>query len=143
SAATAATPATAMAAAQAVTPTQTATLNTVPTETPPSTYSPSTGNPDSQYAVQNTCATGNLYNYSTVTAPTSAGAATLSNPMNTAGILDYPPIPNAYTELNGFQIANEGAITRAAATPIFYNLKITQNGLLSFSYSVSGGAYSY
>ena len=61
----------------------------------------------------------------------------------TAGILDYAPIPNAYTELTSFQIANEGATTRSAATPIFYNLKITQDGLLSFSYSVSGGAYSY
>ena len=34
-------------------------------------------------------------------------------------------------------------MTRGAATPIFYNLKITQDGLLSFAYSVSGGAYSY
>ena len=34
-------------------------------------------------------------------------------------------------------------MTRGAATPIFYNLKITQAGLLSFSYSVGGGAYSY
>jgi len=143
SAAVAAGPATAMAAAQSVTPAQTATMNTTPTESPPSTYTPTTGNVDAQYAVQNTCATGNLYNYSTVSAPTSAGTATLDNPLNTAGILDYAPIPNAYTELNGFEIANESAITRGAASPIFYNLKITQNGLLSFSYSVSGGAYSY
>ena len=34
-------------------------------------------------------------------------------------------------------------MTRGAATPIFYTLKITQDGLLSFAYSVSGGAYSY
>jgi type IV pilus assembly protein PilY1 len=135
--------ATAMAAVQSVTPIQTATINTTPTESPPSTYAPGTGIVDAEYAVQNTCATGNLYNYSSVSAPTSAGTATLDNPVNTAGVLDYAPIPNAYTELNGFQIANESAITRGAATPIFYNLKITQNGLLSFSYSVSGGAYSY
>jgi type IV pilus assembly protein PilY1 len=143
SAAPAAGPATAVSAAQTVTPVQTATMNTTPTESPPSTYSPTTGNVDAQYAVQNTCSTGNLYNYSSVSAPTSAGTATLDNPVNTSGILDYAPIPNAYTELNGFQIANESAITRGAATPIFYNLKITQNGLLSLSYSVSGGAYSY
>ena len=98
---------------------------------------------DAQYAVKNTCATGNLYNYSSATAPTGAGTATLDNAANTAGILDYAPIPNAYTELSSFQIANEGAATRSAATPIFYSLKITQDGLLSFAYSVSGGAYSY
>ena len=35
------------------------------------------------------------------------------------------------------------SLTRSAATAIFYNLKITQAGLLSFGYSVSGGAYTY
>ncbi len=78
---------------------------------------------DLEYAVQNTCRTGNLFNYGTVTAPTTAGTATLDNPVNTQGILDYPPIPNAYRELTSFQIANESAVTRGAATPIFYNLK--------------------
>jgi type IV pilus assembly protein PilY1 len=39
-------------------------------------------------------------------------------------------------------LANESATTRAQGTPIFYNLKVTQNGLLSLSYS-TGGAYSY
>jgi type IV pilus assembly protein PilY1 len=38
-------------------------------------------------------------------------------------------------------IANESALSRGAATPIFYNLKITANGLLSLSYSLSGAAY--
>ena len=36
----------------------------------------------------------------------------------------------------GIQIANESAATRSAATPIFYQLKISQNGLLSLSYSI-------
>lgn len=92
-------------------------------------------------AVQNTCANGTLYNYKTFSSPTSAGATLLTNSVNTAGILDYAPIPNAYKELNGFEIAAEGATTRAQATPIFYDLKITQNGLLSLSYSIAGGAY--
>ena len=136
SAATAATPATAVSAAQTV-----AAANRASTQTAPSTLSPSTGSVDSQYAVQNTCATGNLYNYSTANAPSNAGTATLTNAANTAGILDYAPIPNAYTELTSFQIANESAMTRGAATPIFYDLKITQDGLLSLSYSESGGSY--
>ena len=41
----------------------------------------------------------------------------------------------------GTQIAAEAATTRGQATPITYLLKITQNGLLSFSYSYNGGAY--
>ena len=143
SAAAVAGPATAVSAAQTVTPVQTPTQITTPTETAPSTYASGTGNVDAQYAVQNTCSTGNLYNYSTVSAPSPAGTATLTNPANTAGILDYAPILNAYKELSSFKIANESAMTRGAATPIFYNLKITQGGLLSFSYSVGGGAYSY
>jgi type IV pilus assembly protein PilY1 len=138
SAATAATPATAEPAAQTV-----AAANKNPTETAPQTLAPTTGNVDAQYAVQNTCSSGNLYNYSIANAPSNAGAASLTNTGNTAHILDYPPIPNAYTELTSFQIANESAMTRGAATPIFYTLKITQDGLLSFAYSVSGGAYSY
>ena len=138
-----ATAATAVTAAQTVTPNQSPTLITTPVESAPATLPPTTGNVDLQYAVKNTCATGNLYNYSIANAPTSAGPALLSNTANTAGILDYAPIPNGYKELTSFQIANEGATTRGAATPIFYNLKITQDGLLSFAYSVSGGAYSY
>ena len=101
-----------------------------------------------QAAVRQACSTGNLYNYydpaapvnvTTATLTTSSGAANTANP---AGILDYAPITNAYKELTAFTIANEGANTRGAATPILYNLKITQNGLLSLSYS-TGGAYSY
>jgi type IV pilus assembly protein PilY1 len=141
SAATAAATAAAATAAQNITPNQTATQNTTPVATPPATLAPTTGKVDAQYAVQNTCKTGILYNYLSAAAPTSAGPATLANPANTKGILDYAPIPNAYKELTSFQIANESANTRGAATPIFYNLKITQDGLLSLSYS-TGGAYS-
>jgi len=61
---------------------------------------------------------------------------------DTIPLYDYAPIPNAYVELPAStQIANESAMTRAAATVIFYQLKITQGGLLSLSYSLNGGAY--
>jgi len=122
----------------------TATAMTAATPMTAATANPSasTGKVDALYAVQNTCSTGNLYNYSSPAAPTSAGSATLSNTANTKGILDYAPIPNAYTEVTSFQIANESATTRGAATAIFYNLTITQDGLLSLSYAVSGGAFS-
>ena len=98
-------------------------------------------------AVQQACSTGNLYNYYDPAAPVSVTTATLTtssgttNTANPAGILDYAPIPNAFKEITAFTIANESATTRSQATPIFYNLKITQNGLLSLSYS-TGGAFS-
>ena len=99
-------------------------------------------------AVQQACSTGNLYNYFDPAAPVNVTTATLTtssgatNTANPAGILDYAPIPNAYKELTSFTIANESATTRAQGTPIFYNLKVTQDGLLSLAYS-TGGAYSY
>ncbi|HXZ59647.1 MAG TPA: PilC/PilY family type IV pilus protein [Steroidobacteraceae bacterium] len=115
----------------------------------PTASNPSTARPDSYYAVQNTCKTGNLWNYSVATTPTNAGAAALSNTLNTglasaniAPILDYGAIPNAYAVLPaGTTIANESAYARGSATPIFYDLRISQSGLLSLSYSINGGAY--
>ena len=46
------------------------------------------------------------------------------------------------TPMNATIYSQEGSnsSTRGAATPITYGLKITQNGLLSLSYSVNGGA---
>ena len=116
----------------------------------PTTGSVVTGSPLFLSAVQKTCSTGHLWNYTTPTAPTDAGTATLTNDpnnpntLNTAEILDYPAIPTAYsviptTGTGSFQIANEGATTRSQAAPILYNLKITQDGLLSLSYSYNGG----
>ena len=115
----------------------------------PTASNPSTAHPDSYYAVRNTCKTGNLFNYSIANGPTNAGAASLSNSFNTgllsanvAPILDYGAIPNAYAVLPaGTTIANESAYARGSAVPIFYDLRISQAGLLSLSYSINGGAY--
>jgi type IV pilus assembly protein PilY1 len=93
--------------------------------------------PQRASAVQLTCSTGVLWDY-------SGGA---SNPVVSATQppanqpLDYPAIPNAFSILTSVQIANEAAITRSDATPITYKLKITTGGLLSFSYSINSGAY--
>lgn len=118
------------------------------------------GNPtDAMMAVQKTCSTGNLYNFSssgTVTSnsvknPTSTGAASLSNSVNTAHILDYTAMANAYKVITAFNIANEAATIRGStlvantssndANPITYQLKITQDGLLSLSFSFNGGTW--
>ena len=111
------------------------------------------GNPtDAMQAVQNTCATGTLYNYRNASNPTAVGATSLTNSVNTGGptatpaiapILDYTAQPSGYVVLPaGTMIANEAATTRSAATPIFYALQISQSGLLSLSYSINGGAYT-
>lgn len=63
------------------------------------------------------------------------------SPGQNVGILDYPAIPGGSSVLTGVQIANESAMSRGTATPIFYNLKITPAGVLSLSYSLSGAAY--
>jgi type IV pilus assembly protein PilY1 len=126
----------------------TATPTSVSATSSPASNAPNyaAGNDMRAAAVQQACATGNLYNYSNPSSPVSVGAATLKNTANTAGILDYAAIGSTvnssaigYNVLTGFQIAKESATTRGAAAPIVYSLKITQDGLLSLSYSYNGG----
>ena len=114
------------------------------------TYYPSTLTSSAQNsAVAATCSAGAVVDarntsYPVVMTTTTSHGVTTSTP--TYPLADYAPIPNAYVELpSSTQIANESATTRGQATPIFYQLKISQNGLLSLSYSLcppSGcGAY--
>src|SRR6202035_1515648 len=82
-------------------------------------------------------------------ATSGAGNGTVDNVINFASsqpgqmvpIADYPDIANGSVGLSGLNIANESALKRGDATPIFYSLKITPSGLLSLSYSLSGAAY--
>jgi type IV pilus assembly protein PilY1 len=86
-------------------------------------------------AVEATCKTGFVANPTNPSSNLMVGGASVP-------VLDYAPIPNAYVELpTTTKIANEAAISRSDGVPIFYSLKITQNGLLSLSYSINGGAY--
>jgi len=116
------------------------------------TYYPSayTGTTYALYATQWTCILGQVLNFSSTT-PTNPATTTpvyppVASPQPTPTLQDYAPIPGAYVILpttgpNAFKIANETAWSRPQATPIQYNLKITQDGLLSLSYSLNGGAY--
>jgi len=88
-------------------------------------------------AVQLTCSTGVLWDYSG--GPANPVVSATQPPANQP--LDYPAIPNAYSVLTSVQIANEAAMIRSDATPITYKLKITTDGLLSLAYSVNSGAY--
>jgi type IV pilus assembly protein PilY1 len=100
----------------------------------PTYYPSSMSSAQQQAAVQATCRNGVVWN-STSGGPVTSGG-------NPIALYDYAPIPNAYVELpSTVKIANESAMSRPAATPIFYALKITQDGLLSLSYSINGGAY--
>jgi type IV pilus assembly protein PilY1 len=119
------------------------------------TYYPSTlTTAQQEAAVQATCETGTLWNYSIPAAPTNTGATSASSGPT---LYDYTAIPNAWTVLPAsVQIANEYAtegysrqtppVSQAqygtGANPITYDLKITANGLLSLSYSYNGGAWT-
>jgi type IV pilus assembly protein PilY1 len=95
-------------------------------------YYPSTlTNWQGAQAVQKTCRTGHVWDYSNPASPVDTGIA----------LNDYAVIPGAYSILPAtHQLANEAATTRAQAVPITYNLKVTTSGLLSLAYSYNGGA---
>src|SRR5205807_1927015 len=97
----------------------------------PDSFTPS----QRQAAVQATCKSGLVWDLSH-----NGKAVKITG--DTIPLYDYAPIPNAFVELPpSVQIANELAMSRPAATPIFYQLKISERGLLSLSYSINGGAY--
>jgi type IV pilus assembly protein PilY1 len=103
-------------------------------------------------AVQQTCQTGQIWNYSASATNPTAVTSPVSTP---AGLTfyDYAPIssssatsPDAFLAMpSGTTIANESAPTRPDGVTIqnvfLYSLKITQDGLLTFQYSVNGGTF--
>ncbi|MGJ7528324.1 PilC/PilY family type IV pilus protein [Variovorax sp. GB1P17] len=103
-------------------------------------------------AVKATCKSGVVMDYSTTTTTTcKKGKCTTtttgpSGNATTTSLPDYPLLLNgtAYSDLpSGVSISNQQGISkplRGNATPITYGLQITQDGLLSLSYSVNGGA---
>jgi type IV pilus assembly protein PilY1 len=112
------------------------------TQTYPAYYTTTTLNTPAyrQAAVQKTCQTGQVWNYSaSATAPTA-----VANPTPT--LYDYAPIPDAFSVLPAKTIGAEwsqGVFDRSPhattqATPIFYQLTISQDGLLSLSYALNG-----
>jgi type IV pilus assembly protein PilY1 len=118
------------------------------------TTSDSSGKPYWEDAVEATCQTGTLWNYSTPSAPTNT---TVTSASGGPVLYDYPAIPNAFEVLPAsVQLAKEysaGGYSRQSppvsnstygtgANPITYDLKITANGLLSLSYSYNGGAWT-
>lgn len=94
-----------------------------------------------QTAVGATCKTGFLQNYSGQTIKDANNKSINDKSSTTEPIITYPMI--AYSDLPaGSTIYNQQAIAapkRGSATPITYGLKITQDGLLSLSYSYNGG----
>lgn len=95
----------------------------------PAQYPASLSAANQKAAVQNSCRTGYVWNYSS------------DNPVQTTTQLpsNYAAIPNANAVLPASTPLYSSATTRPTAIPITYNLKITQNGLLSLAYSYNGG----
>jgi type IV pilus assembly protein PilY1 len=82
-------------------------------------------------AVQNTCRTGFVWDYSNPASPVQT----------TTPVPDYAAIPGAFSVLPATRkLANEAATMRSQGVPIVYNLKVTTTGLLSLAYSYNGGA---
>ena len=90
-------------------------------------------------AVQDTCKTGYLWDFSGDVTNDESG----HEKKTSTSVLDYPAIPNASAIVTD-NIAKEyaaGGYSRKDATPITYRLKITSNGLLSLWYSYNGGSW--
>lgn len=121
------------------------------------------GNPYAWDAVQATCRTGTLWNYSNTSSPANTGATQVA--IDAAGDLgpvlyDYAALSQGYAVLpagpGGIQIANEystGGYSRqplsttmgtygTGAAPITYKLQITKDGVLSLAYSYNNGAWT-
>jgi len=105
----------------------------------PADYPTSLTTAQAAAAVQNSCKTGYVWNYSNPAAPVQT----------TTPLTNYAMIPGAYSVLPSTRkIANESATIRSQAIPIVYNLKIVPStnaagvpiSLLSLSYSYNGGA---
>ena len=93
---------------------------------------------EQQDAVQKACSTGSLWDYSASAKQPDQGhvaeRCSTTRPFRTRTRSCLP------TVLIAKEYAS-GGYKRGDATPIVYNLKITQDGLLSFGYSINGGAY--
>ena len=98
---------------------------------------------DRRTAVQATCRTGFLHNFSGASLVDGNGNTIANRARATVRVaFNYPLIASSDLPA-GVQIANQHATpnpVRGAAVPISYNLSITQNGLMDLSYSINGGA---
>ncbi len=100
-------------------------------------YYPSTlTNAQGAAAVQNTCSTGFLWDYSNPATPVQT----------TTPAVDYAAIPGAFSVLPAtLPLANEAATMRGQAVPITYSLTLVpgpgSTERLSLSYSYNGGAF--
>src|SRR5262249_50817778 len=97
------------------------------------TYYPGTlSAADQLSAVQNTCSTGTLWDYSKGAKKATQLTTKLAYNYNWLQSFDV-----------GTAIANQEATSkplRSKAVPIVYSLKISSTGVLDFSYSINGGA---
>jgi type IV pilus assembly protein PilY1 len=91
-------------------------------------------------AVQKTCSTGKLWNYSGAQIVDKNNNKIKSGTATTETVLDYPLLVSKPVTDTIYSQEATSMPLRKAATVLTYNLKITQDGLLSLSYSSNGGA---
>jgi type IV pilus assembly protein PilY1 len=94
-------------------------------------------------AVKATCGSGKLYNYSGGKITDTNGKKVANQGQTVQSVLTYPFIADSDLSALNTTIYSQEAVAkplRSKATPITYGLTITQDGLLSLSYSVNGGA---
>ena len=111
----------------------------------PTQYPTKLATADRHTAVNTTCSTGLIYDFST---PSKPKATTTKLPHNydylsgssVAVLKTDPPIYSQ--EAAGANTDGSSKAVRTKATPITYALTITQAGLLTFSYSINGGSSS-
>ncbi len=96
---------------------------------------------DKRDAVHNTCKTKTVWNYSGGRRSRTDNKANTGIALPASLSLNYPLLATQVLPA-GVTISNQQGMNtplRANATPITYDVKITQDGLLDFSYSVNGG----
>jgi type IV pilus assembly protein PilY1 len=101
------------------------------TATYPSKYPSNLSAANRKAAVQNSCRTGRVWDYSNIG---DRDPVQTNTPLS-----NYAVIPNANAILPNTTPLYSNATTRPTAIPITYKLKITQNGLLSLAYSYNAG----
>jgi type IV pilus assembly protein PilY1 len=105
-------------------------------------YYPATLSTADQFlAVAATCVVGKFFNYSGATIVDANGVTVLDRQRTTESsgasyaVMTTTTLPTPISNQQGINMP-----LRANATPIDYSIRITQGGLLDFSYSVNGGA---
>ena len=104
-------------------------------------YYPSSLSASSQLtAVQNTCSSGYLWNYSGKTIVDANGKSINNASQTTQTVLDYPYLASSKVTVPIYNQEAQTTSLRGNANVLTYQLNISQSGVLDLNYSANGGA---